>query len=310
MGSFIHIYNRLLLLLFLKNTNEKNNKTVVVASKNFTEQYILGNIIALMLEKHTGLKVEKKINLGSTDIVTEALKKGAVDIYPEYTGTGLLTVLKQPFNPKLSSQDIYNTVNKGYEDKYGITWLEPLGFYNSQTLAISKAIASKFGVYKLSQLKLVESKLKLAVPSEFLLRKDGFPNYKKVYDLNIPKSQIKLMEPNLMYQAFKTGIVNTILVFTTDGQLSKYAIVPLEDDRHINPPYDAAIVAREAILKKHPEIKCALKPLNHLITNKVMQSLNYQVDIEKKSPLEVARTFLEDKGLLSINLHCDTNRQQ
>ncbi len=300
----IMIILALLLLGFIVKSSinkifNSHKNTVVVATKNFTEQYILGYLIADMIEAKTNLKVIEKFNLGSTMMAQSAITRGAIDIYPEYTGTAYVVVLKH--KKILNANETFKIVKTQYEKRFGLIWLDPFGFENSETLAVRQDFAKQYHLTTLSDLVPLAPKLTLAVPAAFLIRADGLPGLQRVYHFQFKK--ILQVEPNLMYQAIKNKDVDAIEAFTTDGRLSAYHLLALKDDKHFYPPYFAAIVIREATLKKYPQIKTALAPLAGLINDKTMQKLNAEVDVYKRQPQTVARNFLIKKGLIrSIDL--------
>ncbi|WP_235602955.1 glycine betaine ABC transporter substrate-binding protein [Piscirickettsia litoralis] len=262
-------------------------------------------MIALMIKNHTNLNVETKLNLGTTAIAQNALLKGEIDLYPEYTGTAYLTVLHKKYNPNLSTQAMFNTLKADYQKQFNLTWLPPFGFNNSQTIAIPKALAQKLNISNLSQLAPYLNQITLAAPPEFLERADGLKGLEKAYQLKF--THIRQMTPDLMYAALASKQVNAILAFTTDGRLQSHNLQLLDDNKHFYPPYDAAIIIREQTLKQHPEIYCALKPLFNRLNNKTMQTLNNQVDSLHKTPYEVAKNYLKTNRLLSRDLSCTNN---
>ncbi len=289
-----------LLLLFLtgsfffKEYINNKSESIVIASKNFTEQYILAELMAQLIEAKTHLKVIRKFNLGATDIIHQALLKGDVDLYPEYSGTAYMSVLKEPLAVK--SEHVLQKVRSVYKEKFNLLWLEPFGFSNSQSLALKKDFAQKHHIRSLSDLARVSSYLKIAVPPEFLKRADGFPGLGKIYGLKF--KEIIQVDPNLMYSAIENQKVDVLAAFTTDGKLQKHNLITLKDDKAFYPPYHAAPVIREASLTSHPEIRQALAPLFGLITEKAMTELNYKVDVEGLSPAETVRQFLEKFKLM------------
>lgn len=268
--------------------------TVVIASKNFTEQFILADLMTDLIKAKTHLKVIKKLNLGTTAIVQNALLKGSIDLYPEYTGTAYVVVLHQ--TQRQDAQQTYQVVKENYKNLYHLIWLAPFGFNNSQTIAIPKAFAQEHNLTTLSNLTPFTPNMIIAAPAEFLKRYDGLPGLKAMYHFHFRK--VLQVQPDLMYQAIQKGLVHTIAAFTTDGRIMAFNLVALEDDKHFYPPYYAAPVIRESILKTHPEIRQALAPLAGLIDNTTMRQLNYQVDVGHKTPAEVAKQFLVQKGLL------------
>lgn len=261
---------------------------VVIAAKNTTEQYILSDMMADLISEHTQLRVKKRYNLGSTNMIQQAMLKGEVDLYPEYTGTAYMVILKQA--KLLNQQQTYHYVKEVYQKRFHLLWLAPLGFSNSQTLAVTDAFANQYKLATLSDLALLAVKLTIAAPSEFIMRADAYPALKHAYGFHFKK--IIQMEPSLMYQAIANGDAQVIEAFTSDAMIALYHLRLLKDDRKIYPPYDAAPVIREETLEKHPEIVKAIAPLIGAIDQKTMQHLNYLVDVKKQTPEQVARDFL------------------
>lgn len=279
---------------YFKEYMHSKRDAVVVASKNFTEQYILAELMAQLIEAKTDLRVIRKFNLGATDIVHQALLKGDVDLYPEYSGTAYMTVLNEPQD--IEGGSILKKVRSAYKEKFNLLWLEPFGFSNSQSLALKKDFAKKHQIHSLSDLVRISKDLRIAAPPEFLKRTDGFPGLSKVYGLKFKK--MMQVDPNLMYAAIENQKVDVIAAFTTDGKLQKHNLVTLADDKEFYPPYHAAPVIREAILVAHPEIQQALAPVLGFITEEKMTKLNYKVDVERHSPAEAARQFLNEFNFL------------
>ncbi|MBY0501518.1 MAG: ABC transporter permease subunit [Alphaproteobacteria bacterium] len=279
---------------FLKEVEGTHNDKIIIASKNFTEQYILAELMAQLIESRTSLSVKRKFNLGATDIVHQALLKGEIDLYPEYIGTAYVTVLKktQTTNPT----DILQEVRTAYKDKFNLIWLDPFGFSNSQSLAIKKEFAEEHNLYCLSDLTRMSSYLTIAAPPEFLKRADSFPGLNRVYGFSF--KNILQIDPNLMYTAIENYEAEVIAAFTTDGKLSKYNLITLKDDKNFYPPYHAAPLIRKSVLDAHPEIYQALSPLFGFISTKDIQKLNYEVDGKGLSPQDVAYHFLVESGLI------------
>jgi osmoprotectant transport system permease protein len=268
-------------------TNEKEN-TIVIASKNFTESIILAEMMAQVIEAKTSLAVKRKFNLGTTDIIHQALLKREVDLYPEYTGTAYMTVLKKALFS--SGGSLFQKVRQAYKDNFQLMWLAPFGFSNSQTLVITRAAARQYNIYTLSDLGRLSSSLSLAATPEFLKRDDGVPLLLKAYGLTF--KAITQVDPTLMYLAISNKVVDVIAAFATDGKLQKYELIPLTDDKRAFPAYEAAPVIRLAVLKVYPELQDILAPLAGAITQDKMRTLNYQVDVEGKSPSAIVRAFL------------------
>ena len=269
-------------------------KTIVIGTKNFTEQYILGHLMAELIETKTNLRVTRKFNLGTTSILQNALLAGQIDLYPEYTGTAYIVVLKQ--EKIRSPQQTYEFVKKAYLQKYDLVWLPPFGFENAESLAVRKEFAEQHHLVNLSDLKGISRLLILAAPAEFIKRSDGLPGLTRTYDLTFKK--IIQMQPDLVYQAIQNNNVQIIEAFTTDGRIAEFNLRILKDNLNFYPPYYAAPIIRRAVLNSHPEVASALKPLLGSIDNKTMRELNFLVDVEKQSPQKVAHDFLVKKGFL------------
>jgi len=261
-----------------------------LGSKNFTEELILGELYAQALE-HAGLGVTRKLNLGTTDIAMAALKRGEIDLYPEYTGTALLNVLHLP--PDSDAKHAYQTVKDAYAKQFGLVWLIPAPFDDTQAMATTQAVAGRVGLGKLSDLALHANELRLGAVPEFLSRADGLPGLRKRYG-GFTFKQTKIIDNGLKYQALERGDVDVVIAFSTEGQLKADSLVVLEDDKHFFPAYNVAPVLRKAVLDAKPALAEPLNKLAPLLTNDVMQNMNLQVDgPQKREPADVARDFLK-----------------
>ena len=275
--------------------HKENRKAIVIGSKNFTEQFILGNIMADMIEDHSDIKVIKKFNLGSTMLLQGALERGEVDLYPEYTGTAYLVILKDKYNPSITEKQLYNTVKTQYLKRYHLAWLKPFGFQNSQAIATTQSVADDFKLNAISDLQKLPH-LSIAAPMDSIKRPDGFQALANKYQLHF--SKVVPLVPDLMYKAIAEGRVNTIMAFTTDGRIKAYHLKLLQDNKHAFPPYYAAPVIREATLRKYPELKSILNSLAGKISNKEMMQMNYEVNVGHELPEKVAKDFLISKHLI------------
>lgn len=270
--------------------------TLKVGSKDFTEEFILAEMYSLLLED-AGFKVERKFNLGGTPVAHAALQKGDIDLYPEYTSTGLLTVLKKP--PMADAKAIVEEVRKGYKEQFKLVWLEPAPFNNTQALATTKDVSSKSGIKTFSDLSTKASELRLGGPPEFAEREDGIKGLQKAYGGFAFKEFKQLGTGSLRYEALKNGQVDVVVAFGTDGQISGMGLVLLQDDKHFYPVYQAAPVVRADVADKNPKIADALNKLAPLLTDDIMAGLNWQVDgPDKKEYAAVAKAFLQEKGLI------------
>jgi glycine betaine/choline ABC-type transport system substrate-binding protein len=262
--------------------------TIVVGSKNFSEQLILGEIIAQHLEKTMHATVVRKLNLGGTLLAHQAIVKGEIDIYPEYTGTALTAVLKA--EPEKDAAKVMETVRAGYKP-LGLEWMPPLGFNNTFALSIRKEDAVERKVKTLSEASAWGA-WKLGVGYEFVKRPDGLSGLIQTYGLNC-KGSVKTMDLGLLYRALEEGQVDMVAGSGTDGLLSAKPFVVLEDDQHYFPPYEAAIVVRSASLEKFPALKESLASLSGKISSEQMRAMNYQLDGKHRPIKEIAKNFIK-----------------
>jgi osmoprotectant transport system substrate-binding protein len=269
-------------------------KPVRVGSKDFTEEFIIGNMYALLLEDN-GIPVERKLNLGGTPVLQQALESDQVDLYPEYTGTGLLTVLKLPSST--DRQAVYKAVRDGYKEKYNLVWLDPAPMNNTQALAMKKDVAAAKGIKTISDMAAQAGELTMIGPPEFEQREDGLPGISKAYGNFRLKAYIPV-DPGLRYEGLVNGQADVVVAFGTDGQISAFDLVLLEDDKGLFPPYQIAPVVRQQAIDANPKLAEVLNKLAPLLTDATMQRLNYEVDGKKREPVEVARDFLQQNGLI------------
>jgi osmoprotectant transport system substrate-binding protein len=274
--------------------NAGGDVTVRVGSKDFTEQFILGEMYALVLE-NAGFTVERKLNLGATPVAHEALLNDELDLYPEYTGTGLLTVLGEPTSS--DPQEVYDTVNQQYQEQFDLTWLEPAPMNNTQGLAMERERAAELGITTISDMAEQAGDLAMVGPPEFQEREDGLPGIQAAYG-NFELQEYIAVDPGLRYQALTGGEADVAVAFGTDGEIAAFDLVLLEDDRNLFPPYQVAPVVRQDILDANPGIADALNELSPLLTDSVMQRLNYEVSGNQREPSDVAREFLVEEGLI------------
>jgi len=267
--------------------------TIKIGSKNFTEELILGELYAQTLE-HAGLTVDRRLNLGSVEVAMAALQRGDIDLYPEYTGTALLVVLKLP--PITDRVKTFETVKREYEKRFHLIWLKPAPMNDSQALATTSAVAVKYGLRTLSDLSRQAPKLRLASVPEFTDRPDGLAGLRKAYG-GFQFASIRYIAIGLKYKALLDGDVDVAVAFGTDGQIGADHLVVLEDDKHFWPPYQVAPVVRDDALARFPSIRPTLDALAPHITDDVMRNLNWRVDGNHEEPADVARDFLGKTGL-------------
>ncbi|WML47967.1 glycine betaine ABC transporter substrate-binding protein [Neobacillus sp. PS3-34] len=284
----------LIIFFALKGTNQED--TIVIAGKKWTEQYILPHILEEYIKDKTNYKVTVDEGLGETPILTKAIQKGDIDVYVEYTGTGLLTVLKDEYKPGMNADQIYEKVKKGYEEKYQLEWLKPFGFENTYALALNPQTYKKLGVKTVSELAAYSPQLVFGGPTDFYEREDGYSALAKTYGLNFKAKES--LDPNLMYSAVKGGDVQVIPAYTTDGRIPRFKLGILNDDKKFFPPYYAAPIVRKDTLKKYPKLKKVLNELEGKISVKDMAEMNARVDLDKQDPKQVAHDFLVKKGLI------------
>lgn len=264
-------------------------RALVVGSKNFTEQVILGEIAAQQLERRLGAPVTRKLDLGGTLLAHEALVAGDIDLYPEYTGTAWSAVLKLPPPPDPAA--VFARVAAEYRSRWNLAWLKPLGFDDTFALVIRGDDARGRGIATLSDAARRQPGWRLGVGYEFLDRPDGLAALQKTYALPLVGSP-RTMDLGLLYKALEAKDVDMVAANATDGLLSVLDVVALEDDRHCFPPYEAAFVVRSEALAREPRAGAALEELSGTLTATGMRRLNQQVAGEHRRAADVARDFL------------------
>jgi len=267
---------------------------VRIGCKNFGEQLILGELLAQLVETRAELPVLRYFNLGGTMICHSALTHDQIDVYPEYTGTGLVTVLGAPVDGDADA--VLERVASGYAERFGLEWLAPLGFENTYAMLVRRAAAEEHGWRMLSDLAADAGELRAGLTDEFARRADGYPGLAAAYDLHF--GEVVDLAPSLLYEALVRGEVDVICAFSTDGRIEAYDLFPLRDDRRFFPPYEAAFVVRSELLDELPEVRAAAALLAGRIDGDTMRRLNYEVDERKRTPADVAREFLTTSGLL------------
>jgi osmoprotectant transport system permease protein len=270
------------------------DETIVIGTKNYTEARIEGQILSILIEENTEYETEVK-ELGGTLPAFEALKSNDIDTYVEYTGTAYGAILKRQ-DVETDSEKVYNIVKEEYNEKYNITWLDPLGFNNTYTLALKSDLAKANNLETFSDLVSMSDRLVLGADMEFLDREDGYPGLKETYGLEFKEANG--LDTGLRYNAIESGEVDVINAFSTDGKIIDLNLTILEDDKSFFPPYYAAPIVHNESLKKYPELKEVLEKLGDTISDEEMQNMNYLVDVEKEDLEKVARDFLEKKGLI------------
>ena len=272
-----------------------NEEKITIGSKNFTEQLIIGNILAELIKDKTDIKVEEKLNLGGTQVAFSALKEGSIDLYVEYSGTGYVNILNIT-EPNSNKKEVYDIVKKRFIEEYNIELLNPIGFNNTYAMAVTKETAEKYNLKTVSDLAQVSKDLIIGPTIEFPNREDGLIGLKKAYNMDF--KDVKAIDGSLRYTALVNNETQVIDAFTTDGLIEKFKLVILEDDREFFPPYDAITLIKKETLEKYPELKEVIALLDGTITDEIMRKLNYEVDINRRDVKEVAIEFLKSEGLL------------
>jgi glycine betaine/choline ABC-type transport system substrate-binding protein len=282
-------------LLSILGACSGGKRTITVGSKNFTEQVVLGEIIAQHLQNRLGQQVERRLNLGGTLLAHQALTSGEIELYPEYTGTALAAILKQPMTD-MTPAAVLDRVRLTYSREFQIDWLDPLGIDNGFAIVVSGDDARRHKLQTLSDAARVPAPWTLGVGYEFEQRADGLGGLEKTYALRWtgpPKS----MDLGLLYQALQQRQVSMIAANATDGLLSAMDVKVLSDDKHAFPPYEVCIAARQDALRVVPGLREALLELSGRFTNKRMQELNHAIDVLHRPEGDVAAEFLQQAGL-------------
>lgn len=287
---------------------DTDSPTIAVGSLGFTESIILGEMISLLLED-AGYEVERKLDLGTSADAHGALVAGEMDVYVEYTGGGLVAILGLPVPAAADSgsgtpvasiaEQTYAIVAEAYRVQFGLVWLDEIGFNNSYAMAVTAHTAEAFDLATVSDLADHASELTLRTDLEFPDRQDGLSGLEAAYGLEF--GAVEPGDPALMYEAIERGDVDVITAYTTDIRVSELDLVVLEDDRAFFPPYHAAPVIAGALLEENPEVGVIINQLAGTIVNATMAALNAQVDDGGMAPIDVARAFLEDQGLIETS---------
>jgi len=281
------------LALVATSCGSRRNR-IVIGSKNFTEQLILGELLAQQLEHKTGLPVERRFYLAGTYICQQALLAGRVDMYVEYTGTALTAILKE--KPSSDHKEVYERVRQGYARQFGLAVGEPLGFDNTFAIVIRGEDARRLNLHTISQAAQYAPQWRPGFGYEFMERPDGYAGMARTYGLRFAAPP-RIMDLGLLYRALQGKEVDIVAGSATDGLISALGFVVLEDDRHYFPPYDAVPIVRAQVLREHPEVRAALAALAGKITEEDMRRMNYAVDGEHRDATQVVGEFLQGKGL-------------
>lgn len=291
----ITIVLTLALAAILFFTGCAKNDSITIGSKDFGENIVIAEMLSQLVETHTDLKVNRKLNLGGTFVNFNAIKNNQIDVYPEYTGTGLTAHLKM--DVVNDPDESFRIVSEEFVKQWDIVWLEPFGLNNTYTLAVTPEVYEKYGVETYSDLIPYAGELVFGAEHEFFDRQDGFDGLVEMYGLNFKGEPMKL-NASLKYQAIGRGDMDVTDAFATDGPIKQYNLKILEDDLGFFPPYHAAPIVRKEVLDKHPELKSVLNMLAGKLDDATMTELNYLVDVEGKAVEQVAKEFLTSLNLV------------
>jgi glycine betaine/choline ABC-type transport system substrate-binding protein len=284
-----------LVALLLPSCSPSHSDRIEVGSKNFTESFLLGEIVAQMIEAHTKLRVDRRFYLAGTYICQQAILAGRIDIYPEYTGTALTAILKR--NASSDKQEVYQRVKNEYERSFGLTLGPAFGFNDTFAMEIRGEDARRLNIKTLSQAATFAPLWRAGFGYEFMERPDGYRGLAATYGLHFAEPP-RIMDLGLLARALKDRQIDLAGGNTTDGLIPALGLFVLEDDRHYFPPYEAVPVIREQTLQQHPELAQIFAQLSKTISDEEMQSLNYAVDGQHRDAKAVIHEFLKGKKLV------------
>lgn len=285
----------LFICLFLSQ-NILAKDSLIIGSKKFSESFVLSEMVAVLLEEKYNTKVIRKLGLGGTQVAFDALKTGGIHVYPEYTGTGYIMILKK--EGQRNPEKVYQIVKDEFDKKWSIVWSKPLGFNNTYALAVRRSDPRFKEIENISQLQDKTNDLRYAGAYEFMERKDGHKRFVQHYDLVFHPKNVITMDAGLMYSAIKNKKVDVIVAYSTDGRISAYNLKTLNDDYYFFPPYYVSLIAKKETLQKYPQLQKVFHQLEGQISQKEMMYMNDLVDRKKIPAQKVARNFLIKKGIL------------
>uniref|UniRef100_A0A7V4XRE4 ABC transporter substrate-binding protein n=1 Tax=Acidobacterium capsulatum TaxID=33075 RepID=A0A7V4XRE4_9BACT len=288
------VLSLLLLCVPLLGCSPPRSSDIVIGAKDFTEQTLLGELLAQEIEAKTHLKVDRHFYLAGSYICQQALLAGRIDAYVEYTGTALTAILKQPIDR--NPQQVFDTVQRLYQQRYHVTVFPSLGFQNTFAMVVRPSTAQRLHATTLSQLAPYASRLRLGVGYEFQTRPDGLRGLEKAYGMHFAGTP-RVMDLGLLYRALESHQVDIIAANSTDGPIAAAHLVILKDDRHFFPPYQAVPLVSDAALRRWPQIRPVLASLAGKITAAEMRQMNEEVDGEHRDPAAVIREFRKEHGL-------------
>ncbi|QHT46767.1 ABC transporter permease/substrate-binding protein [Bacillus sp. SB49] len=273
----------------------KGKDDLVLGAKLGSEPAILINMYKLLIEDETDLQVGLQANLGKTDLVFSALEEGSIDIYPEFTGTAIVSLLDEEAESN-DKKEVYLQAKRGLAETYDMAYLEPMAFNNTYTVATTEEIAERYNLETMEDLKAVEDQLTAGFTLEFNDRQDGYQGMKELYGLDL--AEVRTMDPGLRQGAISSGDVDIIDAYATDSYMVELNLKVLEDTKNLFPPYQGAPLMKQETLEEYPELKEILNQLSGKISDEEMREMNYQVDYEDRSPADVASEYLVEEGLI------------
>jgi osmoprotectant transport system substrate-binding protein len=276
------------------NLNSSSSGNIIVASKDFTEQDILGELLAQQIETTTNLKVDRRFRLGGSFVCHSAITSGKIDAYIEYTGTAFTGILKQ--KAVNDPQEVYQRLKQAYAEQFNLEVMPSLGFENTFAMIIRGEAAKQYNIQTLSESTQYTPQWRGGFGYEFLEREDGFAGLAKAYNLRFAKPP-QIMDLGLIYRALIQKQVDMVAGNSTDGQIARLGLVVLKDDKHYFPPYEATPIVRQEIFKKYPQLRKAIASLSGKISADEMRQLNYLVEGELRDIKDVVREFRKSKGL-------------
>lgn len=269
---------------------------VTIGSKDFSENILLGEMVAQVIEGNTDIKVERKLNLGGTKVNFDGLKSGDLDMYVDYDGTGYSVHLGHT-EPITDAGKVYDQVKQEFESKFQLTWSKPFGFNNTYALAMPRKLAEQYNIKTYSDLAKYSDQFVFGTTNEFMGRQaDGYDPLVKTYGYKF--KDVKKMTAGLRYKAIEQNEIQVMDAYATDGKLKEFDMVILEDDKKFFPPYNGAVVVRMETLEKNPGLLDVLNKLGSTMNDQVMQELNYRVEVKGEAVEAVAKDFLQSKGLV------------
>ena len=274
---------------------QTDSEPIRIGAKSMTEQMILQEILAQMIEAKTDLTVERVEPIaGGTSNLQISMENGEIDLYPEYTGTGWLTVLKQ--EETKDADYMFEQLNKQYNENYDMSWVGLYGFENTYTLAVRAETAAQYNLQKISDLSAISDQLVFGANFDYFEREDGYNKVCATYDLHFKDTAE--VDMGLKYQTLVEKKCDVLNAYTTDSQIAEFDLVTLADDKKLFTDYRCSTVVRNEALEAHPELKEVLMLMDGLISNEEMTQMNYELNTNHRLESEIASEFLKAKGMI------------